>query len=143
MTLTHPLGPMFAMTLLTAVVWVRLLLERVGEIKRRRIPLDQIASSHQLAATLVNTQSSDNFKNLFEMPVLLYVLCLALDARHVSAPDLIAGAWAFVALRVAHSVIHCTSNNVRHRYRVYWVSSVLLWGLWADLGWRLLFQEGI
>jgi len=36
-----------------------------------------------------------------------------------------------------HSAIHCTYNNVMHRFFVYVTSTVLLFGLWAWLGIQL------
>jgi hypothetical protein len=45
---------------------------------------------------------------------------------------LVAGAWAFVALRVAHSFIHCTYNKVMHRLAVFLASFGLLVALWVS-----------
>ena len=47
-------------------------------------------------------------------------------------------AWAFVALRVLHSAIHCTYNKVIHRFYVYFAGGVMLWVLWAVLAIGLL-----
>lgn len=140
--LPHPLLPLFAMVALTAAVWVRLLLDRVGEIRERRIPLSEIATARQLSAMLVRTNASDNLKNLFELPVLFYVLCLTLYVTHQFSGAFVIAAWAYVALRAAHSYIHCTYNDVMHRFRAYWTSSALLWAMWATFGWSL-FSQGV
>ncbi len=47
-------------------------------------------------------------------------------------------AWAYVALRVVHSAIHCGYNRVMHRFYAFLASNLVLWALWAWLGWRLL-----
>jgi hypothetical protein len=47
-------------------------------------------------------------------------------------PDwLVLGAWAYVALRIVHSVIHCTSNRVMQRLAAFMGGFALLVGLWA------------
>jgi hypothetical protein len=42
----------------------------------------------------------------------------------------VALAWLYFALRVAHSVVHLTYNNVFHRLGVYAASGVVLALLW-------------
>jgi hypothetical protein len=120
-----------AMVLLTFVVGGRLLYTRVDEMRRKRIHPQAAATSAQMAARLENVQAADNFRNLFEVPVLFYALvAMALATAHI--PDwLVTGAWAYVALRVAHSVIHCTYNRVYHRLAVFMASFLLIVGLWV------------
>lgn len=71
-----------------------------------------------------------NFVNLFEMPVLFYVLCLALYMTRNVSETLLALAWIYVALRVVHSLIHVTYNKIMHRFFVYALSSFLLLTMW-------------
>lgn len=125
------LMPMAAMVALTAVVWVRLYVERIGEMRARSISPQAVASSREMAAALMRTQAADNLRNLFEMPVLFYALCLAVVSVGVATPFLVNGAWAYVVLRAVHSLIHCTYNRVKHRFATYAASSVLLFVLWA------------
>jgi hypothetical protein len=142
MNLTHPLLPVVAMVVLTTVVWVRLFVERITEMKERRIPPDQIATSRQAAEKLKKIQASDNFKNLFEVPVLFYVLCIAIFMTHQTSAAFTLGLWLFVALRAMHSVIHCTYNNVYHRLTAYLASSLLLFAMWTTFGVALIGQDG-
>ncbi|MEZ5650242.1 MAG: MAPEG family protein [Burkholderiaceae bacterium] len=121
-----------AMVLLTAIVGARLLHSRVQEMRLKRIHPQAAATSVQMAAKLVNVQAADNFRNLFEVPVLFYSLvAVALATGH--APQWLAvGAWLYVALRVAHSIVHCTYNKVFHRLAVFLASFVLLVALWVS-----------
>ncbi|MHB8622202.1 MAG: MAPEG family protein [Sulfuricaulis sp.] len=126
--------PCLAMVGITAVVWLRLYFERIGEMRSKRIRPQTIATSRQAGDILKNTKASDNFRNLFEVPVLFYVLCLlALDLQAVT-PLLLGGAWVFVALRALHSFIHCTYNRVMHRFPVYVLSTLILFALWGLFG---------
>ncbi|HEY6925050.1 MAG TPA: MAPEG family protein [Steroidobacteraceae bacterium] len=140
MSALDPLLPTVAMVAVTAVVWVRLYVQRIREMRRRRIAPGQLATSRQAASTLHDTSAADNFRNLFEVPVLFYVLCLGLYATHLGGVLLLSGCWLFVALRAVHSVIQCTYNNVMHRFYVYFISTVLLFVLWAWLAVELIRQ---
>ena len=130
--------PMFAMVALTFVVWVRLYIVRVGEMRARRIHPQSVASSRERASQLDDTRASDNFVNLFEVPVLFYLLCLVLLVLQVDSTWFHYGAWLYVFLRVWHSLIQCTYNKVMHRFQVYVASSVVLIALWAGLAVRVL-----
>ena len=62
---------------------------------------------------------ANNIRNQFQLPVLFYVIVLALFAhRSVDMPALVV-AWLFVASRVVHSWIHIGSNYVPNRTRVF------------------------
>ncbi|HZH43103.1 MAG TPA: MAPEG family protein [Lysobacter sp.] len=130
--------PALAMAGLTFVVWWAMFFQRVGQMRRERIHPQAVATSTQAAARLTQSNRADNFRNLFELPVLFY---LALVVAHVTAQvdALTLGlAWAFVALRVLHSAIQCTYNKVMHRFYAYVAGGLALWTLWAVLGYGLL-----
>ena len=131
--------PAIALVLLTAIVWVRLYVDRIGEIRQRRIDPQSLATSASAGQALQRVQASDNFKNLFEVPVLFYALCALLaSAQNVSA-FFVVGAWVYVALRYIHSFIHLTYNRVMHRFTVYVLSTVVLFMLWAAFGVQVLW----
>jgi len=130
--------PAVAMALLTFVVWLRMYASRVGEMRRLRIHPQAVATSSGAAASFVDTRAADNFRNLFELPVLFYAalgLAFAIDAVDGAV---LALAWLFVALRVAHSLIHLGANRVMHRFVAYAAGGFVLWTLWGLLAWRLL-----
>jgi len=123
--------PAVALVALTAAVWVRLYIDRIGEMNEKNIDPQRLATSSAAAQTLRQVQASDNLRNLFEVPVLFYALCALVVATGLESPVLVFGAWGYVALRCAHSYIHITYNRVIHRFWVYAVSTVLLFALWA------------
>lgn len=126
--------PAVALVLLTAVVWVRLYIDRIGEIRERRIDPQSLATATDAGRILRQVQASDNLKNLFEVPVLFYVLCALLAVSGLASPLFVAGAWLYVILRGMHSYIHLTCNRVLHRFAVYIASTLVLfimWGLFA------------
>ena len=130
--------PAVAMVALTIVVWVCMYRTRIAQMKRERIHPQAVATSAMAVAKLTDSQAADNFRNLFELPVLFYLaLVVAVQTAQVTLVTL-ALAWTFVALRVAHSAIHCTYNKVIHRFYAYFCGGVVLWALWAALTWGLL-----
>jgi hypothetical protein len=68
---------------------------------------------------------ADNFINLFEQPTQFYAVAIVLALAGGGKTD---GklAWAYVAARVAHSLVHCTNNNIMRRFSLYIVSSGLV-----------------
>ncbi len=130
--------PALAMVALTIVVWLRMYLSRVGEMRRERIHPQAVALSAQMAERLKDTRAADNFRNLFELPVLFYLaLVVAALSAQVHAATL-GLAWTFVVLRVLHSAIHCSYNRVMHRFQAYLAGGLVLWALWGVLAWGLL-----
>jgi len=129
--------PCIAMVALTAAVWVRLYVERVGEMRARRIRPEEIATAQQAATLLEKQNAANNFRNLFEVPVLFYVLCIALFVTQNVTTLLLTGAWLFVALRAAHSHIHCSYNHVMHRFIAYSFSTILLFIMWGMFAFEL------
>lgn len=120
-----------AQVVLTFIVWIVLFYRRVGELRRRRIHPQKIATSKQSAAIMEDVRASDNFKHLFEMPVLFYFLCALAVATQATSFVLMALAWMYVGLRYLHSYIQCGKNEVMPRFYVFTASSLTLLGMWV------------
>ena len=70
---------------------------------------------------------SDNLKNLFEVPLIFYVLCLYLFFTNQVDMFYLIAAWIFAIFRLLHSAVHCTVNVVILRFILYAISTVSLW----------------
>ena len=119
-----------AMVVLTFAVGLRMLYCRVQEMREKRLHPQKAATSKTMAANLENIQAADNYRNLFETPVLFYALVACAVAAAYAPPWLVIGAWCYFGLRVVHTIIHCTYNNVMHRLAAFAIGFVLLVGLW-------------
>lgn len=127
--------PLLAQVFLTFVVWFYLYALRLPEIRNKGIDVRDLkdrAESHRLLP--VSAAASNNLKNLFEMPVLFYAAVLLSLVMMIQDPLLVGLSWAFVALRAVHSFIHCTYNNVNHRFVAYALSCLALIFMWIRLG---------
>ena len=130
---TTLLSPVLGMVCLTFVVWLWMFVTRFRYILANRIDAQDMATPKELYELLPPSAANPgyNFKNLFEIPVLFYVVCFYLvlmqqaDSLHVTC------AWIFVVLRVIHSVIQCSYNKVNHRFAVYALSCITLWVMLA------------
>jgi len=127
----HLVFTCFVMVVLVFVVGLKMLLSRIAEMKEKRMDLQvAAATSLQMGSHLQNVQAADNFKNLFEVPVLFYALiAVAIGLDHTPG-WLVTGAWLFVLLRCLHSLIHCTYNKVMHRFAAFGLSFLLVVALW-------------
>jgi hypothetical protein len=130
--------PVLAMVALTFVVLGVMFSRRVAQMKRDRLHPQKVSTSTQASALYTDVAPADNFRNLFETPVLFY-LALVVAALTAQVTPLVLGlAWAYVAARVVHSAIHCSYNKVMHRFRVFALSMFVLLVLWAVLGYGLI-----
>ena len=130
--------PAVAMAALTFVVAVRMFRMRMAQIRREKIRLSTVATSSAAAAHLTDSRGADNYRNLFELPVLFYLaLVVAAETAQVGVLTLTL-AWLFVAARIAHSYIQCTYNKVVHRFYAFVTSFFLCTILWIVLAIGLL-----
>ena len=130
--------PDLAMVLLTVVIWLRMYVERSMQMRALRVHPQKVATAAQMAAALPDTRAADNFRNLFEVPVLFYVATVVAHAIGAVDVGTLVIAWIFVGLRYVHSVIHVTYNQVMHRFGAYVASCLVLWLLWAKIAIDLL-----
>jgi hypothetical protein len=127
--------PLLVQVFLTFSVWAYMYVWRIPEIRRKSIDpqrLQDRAVAHELLPDSAN--ASNNLKNLFELPVLFYAAVLLSLVLLIQDPALVQLAWGFVLLRIVHSAIHCTYNNVTHRFIAYALSSLFLLFMWIRLG---------
>jgi len=116
LSIVHPILAMFG---LTALVWLRMYWLRVpaalrGEMKPAYM---RVGSGPPPPERVV--AAGRHFSNLFEVPILFYVLCLLLLVLERVDGIYVALAWSFAIARALHSAIHLTYNNPIHRFAAY------------------------
>lgn len=84
-----------------------------------------------------------NLMNLLEIPVLFYFVTIVAFVTQLADPVAVVLAWAYVGLRVLHSLIHLAYNNVIHRLVAYAASNGVLLVIWLRLGIGLLSENGV
>ena len=134
--------PMLGMMLLTMLVWIYMFIQRVGYAQGHGIDIEEFKTPGDTASLIPGSHSSasNNFKNLFEMPVVFYAICVYLTVFGGVDDVHVACAWVFLGFRVLHSLVHCSYNRVIHRFVAYAASSIVLLLIWIRLGsWVLAY----
>ena len=125
------LYPMFALAAWTLVVLLLIPIARVRSARRREIVVDDFKYGESPAVPPAVSIPNRNYMNLLELPMLFYVVCVVLYVTAGASTTTIALAWAFVGLRIVHSLIHLSYNQVVHRLAAFTASNVALVMLWV------------
>jgi len=131
------LYPTFALAAWTLFVLLLIPIARVRSARRREIVVDDFKYGESPAVPPAVSIPNRNYMNLLELPMLFYVVCIVLYVTAGASTTTIALAWAFVVLRVAHSLIHLSYNRVMHRLAAFTASNVALVVLWVAAGLHL------
>lgn len=124
--------PSLALILWIFVVLVIVFLRRKAAFTGKQIRMADIAVSTEAYPEPARL-AANNFSNQFETPVIFFALIML--AMEVGAASYImAGlAWAFVATRVAHTLVHIGSNDLKLRSAIFAVGVVILFGMWIGV----------
>ena len=127
------LAPVIALVVWTVVMWAWMYATRIPAILRLRIKLDGHLPRGEQMATLpaVVRWKADNDNPLFEQPVLFYATALVLAVLGDASTASLALAWAYVALRIVHSLWQALVNRIPVRFALFAMSSLLLFALVA------------
>ncbi|RLA64079.1 MAG: hypothetical protein DRQ88_06570 [Epsilonproteobacteria bacterium] len=68
----------------------------------------------------------NNLTNLYQMPVFFFVLAVFIFAKGMETPFYLGLSWTYVFLRIIHSMIHITTNNVNLRASTFFLSIIVL-----------------
>jgi hypothetical protein len=129
------LQPVIALAAWTMVMWVWMYATRIPAVGAAKVDLDALVQDP--ATTLddvlpVGVQwKAHNYNHLHEAPTVFYAVALALALIHQGDGLNAQIAWAYVALRVIHSLVQATVNKVTVRFLLFVLSSLCLMALVA------------
>jgi hypothetical protein len=132
------LPSVFALVLLTALVWLAMLLARNVSVALGKASVRYYQNYRDEAPPEWIERPARTFMNLLEVPVLFYVACLLMLATHTCDAAQLALAWIFVAARAAHAIIYIGVNHVPTRFAVYVAGCVTLAVIWTRLASSML-----
>ncbi|MDJ0938210.1 MAG: MAPEG family protein [Woeseiaceae bacterium] len=126
-------APFIGMCVLTFAVWTYMYVRRIHFMHVNRIGAERLRTPER--ATEIFSEdvacAANNLRNLFELPVIFYALCLYLFVTNGVDPLHVISAWAFLGFRVLHSLVHCTINVVMLRFVFYVLGAAALWFMLA------------
>jgi hypothetical protein len=125
------LQPLVALAAWTMVMWVWLYATRMpemGKVDMARFAADPtLTLDHVLPAKV--QWKAHNYNHLHEAPTVFYAVCLVLALAGQGEGLAAKVAWAYVALRVVHSLVQATVNHIPTRFLVFALSSLCLMAL--------------
>ena len=133
----HILHPVIVLAFLTFAVMFYLGFSRIFALSRREVRMSYYRGYVGDGEPERIRVIARHLTNLLEMPTLFYAVSLAYLVTETATQNVIVACWCYVALRLAHSLVHLTTNNVRVRFYVFLASNLVLLGLWINLGIRL------
>ncbi|HEX2763984.1 MAG TPA: MAPEG family protein [Allosphingosinicella sp.] len=124
------LQPVVALVAWSLVMMIWMVVTRFAALKRHGISLKgRVGSKTGTLDGVVEDQvmwKAHNYNHLMEQPTLFYAVALVLAVTgHGDGPNAWI-AWAYVALRVVHSLIQATTNVVSYRFVAWLLSSIAL-----------------
>jgi len=124
--------PSLALILWIFVVLVILFLRRKTAFASGQVRMADVAVSTERYPESARLAAA-NLSNQFETPLIFFALImLAMEVGATSYP-MAALAWAYVATRVAHTLVHVGSNDLRLRAPIFAIGVAILFCMWAGV----------
>lgn len=132
------LVPVVALVAWSLVMLVWMMLTRLPAMRAAGVDLTKLTGTKASDADRVLPPQvqwkAHNYIHLMEQPTLFYSICLTLAL--LGAGDGINAwiAWAYVALRIVHSLVQATFNKVAVRFSLFVLSTLALMALTLHAG---------
>jgi hypothetical protein len=123
------LAPLFVQVALTVVLLLWAGVRRVnavvdGTVRARDVALRQPNWPTDIA------QIANAYQSQLELPILFYLVVILSLFTGRSSITLLVLAWAFVATRLFHALIHVTTNHMGRRFYAFFAGSMVLLAMW-------------
>ena len=112
------LTPVFVLVLWTFIIFLIMAYGRIKHIKNPQEFAVQKKNSIGLLPAWVE-RTADNYNHLFEQPVAFYAITICIALINDFNPLMIQLAWAFVIIRIIHSMVQLTFNLILLRFGLF------------------------
>lgn len=125
------LSPVIALVAWSMLMWVWMYATRIPAIRAAKMPLDSNAPRGEQMAMLPPRVrwKADNYNHLMEQPTLFYALALSLAVMGEGGGANAYLAWAYLVLRVVHSLVQVLNNKIEVRFSLFVLSNIPLFAL--------------
>ena len=130
--------PLIGMVFLTFIVGVKMLDSRIRAVRKEGMNPVFFALNRGAKQPDYLVRVSQHYENLFELPVLFYVVSLLIFITNKTDQIYLALAVSFVVIRYTHAVIHITYNNLIHRRNAFLIGTVVLFIMWLRFSFQLV-----
>ncbi|GAA6134375.1 MAPEG family protein [Oceaniserpentilla sp. 4NH20-0058] len=125
---TQILAPVIALICWSMVMWFWMLAIRLPAISIAKMKMDPHAIRGEQVSQLPSKVrwKADNYNHLMEQPTIFYALAITLGLLGEGSGLNAQLAWAYVALRVVHSLVQALTNIIEIRFVVFVLSNIPL-----------------
>ncbi len=136
-TIAEIMQPIAALAAWTMVMWVWMYVTRIPAMTAAKVDADELVrqggqSLDQLLPAKTQWKAH-NYNHLHEAPTVFYAVALALALIGQGDGLNATLAWAYVGLRIVHSLVQATINKVMVRFLIFALSSLVLMALTLHL----------
>jgi len=129
MTQTSFLSPVLALIIWTLLIWVLMYSRRLPAMKKASILPDTAKSPDgewKEKLPLSVQASAHNYNHLLEQPTIFYALMFYAVLAEQMSSHLHYAAWAYVVLRILHSLVQVSAGKVVPRFVIFTLSTLVL-----------------
>lgn len=124
------LGPVIALAAWTMFMWAWMYATRIPALQKLKVDTSKIVGTTGAGLDAILPPQiqwkAHNYNHLMEQPTIFYAVALALAIAGLGDGLNAQLAWAYVALRVVHSLVQATVNRVMIRFLVFGLASLVL-----------------
>lgn len=128
---TQFIAPVMSLVVWSLVIWVWMYITRIPAIQKMKMELDSDAPSGVQMSQLPPRVrwKADNYNHLMEQPTLFYAVAFSLALLGINSEMSLQLCWAYVALRVIHSLQQVLWNKIEVRFALFFLSNIPLFAL--------------
>ncbi len=130
--------PMVSMVGLTFFVYTVLFLIRLHAVRTGIVRMRYYRNMTDGKPSDLMINAARHLNNLFEAPILFYLVCVLAMVVGIESRVMVSLAWAFVGARIAHAIFHILYNRVMLRFCAFLTGLAILGVMWIELAmaWR-------
>ena len=122
------LAPVIALALWTHLIWAWMYATRLPAMRKAKMRPDSLAPRGEQMSQLPPEVrwKADNYNHLMEQPTVFYAVAISLAVLGDASWITLSLGWAYVALRVLHSLVQTLVNKIELRFALFALSSLVL-----------------
>ena len=132
------LRPVVALAAWTLVMFAWMIATRLPAMRAAGIDMGKLVGTKgadaDRALPAAAQWKAHNYNHLMEQPTLFYAICLVIALTGTGGATNVTLAWAYVILRIAHSLVQATVNRVKPRFVLFLLSTLCLAALTLHAG---------
>ncbi len=125
----HFLTPVLALILWSLIIWAVMMARRIPAMNKAGITPDSARAPDGAWKSKMPEYAeyaAHNYNHLMEQPTVFYALMFYIFMTDGQSSLMLYGAWAYVILRVLHSLVQITVNKVMVRFSIFTLSTLIL-----------------